>query len=337
MSALAGGRVNPLASPCRHFRYADDTPGIGKLGMGIAAGDYQRLGYAVLPLQRVGKRPHKMLGERGGVHHASLAGADVKRWWSGDPAANVGVATGSKSRLAVLDLDVKAGKDGIAELTRFMASYWLDLPEGCWVRTPTGGVHIWLRTPLGVRVPDHPGILPGVDIKGDGGFVVAPPSMRLHQPIKPEVPGDSSIRLPYEWNGCPCQAPDAPSWLFEWLDYAAPAAGRPAQLVRNGEQVYDASPPQDDGPDLKALLKTGVPKGERNDTLYRLACSLYRKHGTSSRVPAEEVARVWTAGDRTGFAWDEVQVVLDSARRFVAAQERNDTLLRQRTMGWLER
>lgn len=318
--------MNPLERQCRHFRYRDGTPGIGRLGFGIAASDYQHLGCAVLPLARGGKRPHRMLGETGGVHHASQYGADVTRWWTADPAANVGIATGSASRLLVIDLDVKGQHNGVNSLRQFLTGLTqgtYDIPQGAACATPSGGWHIWLRTPLGLAVPERPGILPGVDIKGDGGLIVAPPSMKLATGLaRPGEPA-GQVPLPYRWSGgCACLAPEAPEWIFQWLGSAPAVSG---------------SVPEGDVPDIKDLIKNGIPRGQRNATLYKLACSLYRKHGTMSREPAEAVTRVWVSCDRTDFPWAEVAQTLDSARRFVAGQERNDALLRQRTMGWLER
>src|SRR5690349_4260241 len=97
---------------CLNFSSAD--PVVQRYGLGAAAMRYQQRGYAVVPLVRGGKKPHRMLPWRpavpSGVHHATCFPSAAETWWAGDPAANVGVATGQISRLAVIDLDVKRGQ-----------------------------------------------------------------------------------------------------------------------------------------------------------------------------------------------------------------------------------
>ena len=77
----------------------------------------------------------------------------------------IGVATGEGSGVWVLDLDTKNGVDGIASVEH------LDLPPTHTVRTPSGGLHMYWRWSEGVR--NRAAILPGVDVRGAGGYVVA--------------------------------------------------------------------------------------------------------------------------------------------------------------------
>jgi hypothetical protein len=317
-------------SACGHFTYTNRTPDIDRLGLGVAAKDYQRLGMAVLPLVRGGKRPHRMLPRDGGVHHASRSPQQADWWWRQDPAANVGVATGQVSRLLVIDLDVKGDHDGIAGFGAFLGAYDMPLqvPPGCWVRTPSGGAHIWLRTPPDFAVPERPGILPGVDIKGDGGLVVAPPSMKLlgSVPRQGDPNSGAGVPVPYEWNGCPgCRTGTVPPWMWEWLAWSK------AQGHASGNGNGDGS--LGEGPDLDGMLESGVPVGERNRELYRLACSLYRKLGSSSPRVAQEVHKVWEKGSTADFPWTEVQGLIRSARQYVAGQEENGRKLREAWTG----
>jgi putative DNA primase/helicase len=157
--------------------FAPDDEDCRRYGLGAMALRYSWLGYSVLPLQSGGKRPHPVLGHHGGVHKASRDPAQLRSWWSSYPAANVGVACGSASRLAVVDLDVKHGVNGGESFQKFLWDWRLEWPDK-WhsssipmVTTPSGGAHLYLRVPEGARVPDRPGILPGVDVKGDGGYV----------------------------------------------------------------------------------------------------------------------------------------------------------------------
>lgn len=292
-------------SGCGHFDFRAGSPALDKIGLGVPAAVYQRLGYAVLPLARGLKKPHRMLpwssGSADGVHHATLEGRAVTGWWSLDPAANIGVATGSRSRLAVIDLDVKGADNGIDHFWRFLTQHGLQLPDCPWVRTPSGGRHLWLRTPAGLAVPERPGILPSVDVKGDGGLVVAPPSMQLvtHQ-RRPGEHGSAQVPVPYEWHGCPCEAPPAPDWLPHWLAYAPP--GGAAASEAPGAAV-----------DIGELSRTGIPHGQRNATAYRIMCQRLRVHDGDIAKARADLALVLAATDLTGFGEGEIGVICHSA------------------------
>jgi hypothetical protein len=312
----------------RCFEFAADDPDCARYGLGAAALRYAYWGYAVLPLQRGGKRPHGLVG-RGGVHLASREPEQIKDWWSLDMSANIGVATGSASKLCVIDMDVKHGVDGVQMMRRFLAERRLSTGFGPLALTPSGGSHLWLRTALHEdAVPERPGILPGVDVKGDGGYVVAAPSMLA------VVPGDRSggttgaVPVPYEWaGGCPHEAPPWPGWMAGWL---ASAGGIRAGAVSRGGQ--DGA-----GADRRG---EGLAVGRRNRDMYALACSLYRRLGTSPDGAGAVLARlreVWEKTDRNGFPWSEALVCAESARRFVersraAEDERNRAFL-----AWLHR
>lgn len=295
---------------CNCFTFAADDPAVRKYGLGAAAIRYARMGFSVLPLDRGGKRPHQMLGDRGGVHRASDDEDQVKEWWSYDMAANVGVATGSPSALLVIDLDVKGGKDGGRELWAMMQRYGLALPGQVTVAsTPSGGRHIWLQ--FDGPVPERPGILPGVDVKGDGGLIVAPPSMRLVVPADRSGGTTGEVPVPYSWvRGCPHYLNGCPPWVARWLAWsqAQPGANRESDTVT------------DQSLDIEDYLAHGIPAGSRNRETYRVACSLYRKLGTdpqaAERVMAD-IRAIWMRTDHSGFGWNEVLTCLASARRFV--------------------
>jgi hypothetical protein len=311
---------------------ADDAVA-ARLGLGAAALRYQALGYAVLPLATAAKKPHRMLGQIGGVHLATTR-PDIIWWaWSQDKAAGVGIATGQPSRLVVIDLDVKGLHNGVAEFTRFMTgSDWghrvyaiqQAFPGAPVAQSPSGGLHIWLRSGSW-PVPQRLGILPGVDIKGDGGYVVAAPTM-INQPT---LDGET-VLLPYSWaQGCPCSVPPAPDWLFEWIA-SAPASA--AEIAGGGSA----------GPavDLGALRETGLQQGSRNAGLYRLACSLYAQWGTDMNgqsAVAGAVAEVLAKTDRRDFGQREVATILASARSFIERARERDAQAGEAARRWLTR
>jgi hypothetical protein len=262
-----------------------------------------------------------MLGAQGGVHHASNDPRQAEAWWGvEDRFANVFVRTGNLpfpgTQVAVVDTDVKRGIDGPGNFARFIAGNGLALPTGLPVgRSPTGGYHLWLGWPREWGpCPERQSILGGVDVKGDSGYVVVPPSyLRVYAESNDGERG-GEIPLPYEWEqGCPCWLPWAPPWLAEWIR-TAPAAGRPPGEPGSGG----------DGIDADQVIANGAEPGKRNTTYYRLACSRYRKHGTSmegSATVLAEVRAAWEAGDRTGMPWREVLTSIASARRFIEKQQ----------------
>lgn len=324
------------AVTCACLVYTSATPEIARIGLGTAAARYQAQGYAVLPLERGGKKPHRMLPWQpdvpSGVHHATRDSRWTRYWWGLDPAASVGVATGSISRLAVIDLDVKNGADGPAAFGRFLAGHRLAMPAlPAWAATPSGGLHIWLRVPAGITVPERPGILPGVDVKGDGGLVVAAPSMALRHPmLRPGERASDPVPVPYAWSaGCPCQVPDAPGWLLPWLASTPVHAPGHAGTGSIGEN-----------PDIASMTRTGIPRGQRNAVLYRLACARYRVHGIdpdgAGRVHAE-LSAVLAASDRSDFGSGELSRILDSARRFIAGQQQREKIMMDSYMRMVNR
>ncbi len=149
-----------------------------------AALAYARRGWPVFPIWPIrnrrcacgtgcgrdaGKHPIGRLAPHG-VHDATTESMIITRWWADTPDANIGIATGAVSGIIVLDVDGEDGEASLAALEREHGS----LPE-----TPTAltgkGRHLYFAHP-GVPVPNRTRVAPGLDVRGDGGYVVAPPS-----------------------------------------------------------------------------------------------------------------------------------------------------------------
>ena len=149
----------------------------------------------------------------GGLKRASVDVAVVAGWWSRWPDAAVGIRTGAESGLVVLDVDPEhGGAETLAALERQHGP----LP-GPHVRTGGGGRHYFFAHPGG-EVRNSAGRLgPGLDVRGDGGYVVAPPS--------PHESGRA-----YETLRSLDEREPAPSWLL-----AAPNGNRP--VVAGGAPI----------------------------------------------------------------------------------------------------
>ena len=101
----------------------------------------------------------------------------IQKWI--EEGGNVGTLTGSKSGIAVIDIDNHNGVDGLGNLKEFLETYDITLPKTKVVRTPSGGLHYYFK--LDEKYNDtqfrqnHPQ-LEGVDFQTHGRYVVAPPS-----------------------------------------------------------------------------------------------------------------------------------------------------------------
>lgn len=108
---------------------------------------------------------------KNGLRDATTDKAQIKRWWTKRPDAAIGIPTGIM--WDVLDVDVKHDADGRVHLPRLMRH---GLLNGCQrlVKTPSGGWHLYFRSNPAIRNRSSANL--GLDVRGDGGYVLAPPS-----------------------------------------------------------------------------------------------------------------------------------------------------------------
>jgi len=220
----------------------------------VAALRYRALGWSVVPIEPRGKRPivaWKAL-------EAAIASEDqVRDWFRARPDANVGIVTGAGSRLVVLDVDMAHG--GFESLARLESEHGA-FPPTIEALTGGGGRHLYFAYPPRA-VPSRVGILPGIDVRADGGCVVAPPSVhpggRRYRWAAQRAPGEAAL------------AP-LPAWC-ERLITRVRAAHAPAYW--------------------RELTKRGVREGKRNDTIASLAGHLL--HFGVDREVALELLLAW--------------------------------------------
>jgi hypothetical protein len=124
-------------------------------------------------------------------------------YWRKHPKARIGIPTGSANGFFVIDVDTPEGhdKDGFASLKKLETTYG-PLPQTRMARSVTGSIHYYYKLPPGVIINSRSlELFPGIDIKGEGGMVIAPPSTH---------PRGGQ----YVWiNDLPIA--DAPPWLIE--------------------------------------------------------------------------------------------------------------------------
>lgn len=129
-----------------------------------AALEYSRQGFSVIPVSRGDKKP---LIKWQRYQHERANEEQIKQWWAKWPDANVGIVTGEISGIFVLDCDSDEGERVIQEMG--------SLPRTAVAKTGKGH-HYYFQHP-GVPIRNFARKLPGLDLRGDGGYVVAPPSI----------------------------------------------------------------------------------------------------------------------------------------------------------------
>lgn len=174
---------------------------------------YSMLGKAVFPLSPNSKLPliAKKDGGRG-VHDATTDKDQIEAWWARCPTANVGMATGPISGCWVLDVDPHTSEDGAKWLADREAEFGA-LPPTPESRTLKGGRHLLFRWNEAYPVGNRVGFVKGLDARGDGGYIVAPPSA-VH-----ERKHGVEWRGKYEWVAghklSELEIAEAPQWLLD--------------------------------------------------------------------------------------------------------------------------
>jgi len=244
-----------------------------------AARIYLARGWAVVPIEPGGKRPLVRWEE---FQHRLPTKQEVDAWFERWPKANVGIVTGRVSGLVVLDIDPRHdGDDSIIILERKHGP----LPHSIEALTGGGGRHVYFDYP-GEETHNKVGLAPGIDLRGDGGLVVAPPSVH------------PSGRL-YAWEVShdPEETPLAPLPL--WL----------RSLVR-GDEVHPGHPMAH----WRSLVRSSVPEGERNNTVASLTGHLLW-HGVDPEVALELLLSWNRMRCRPPLPDDEVARTVESIRR----------------------
>jgi hypothetical protein len=261
----------------------------------VAALDYARRGMPVLPTSANTKRPLTAHG----LLDATTDAQQIRTWWARWPQAMIGIPTGPRSKVWVLDVDIDPAKgvNGAKALAQLTAKHG-PLPETLTSTTPRGGSHLYFLL-NGVNIRNSSSkIGPGLDIRGDGGYVIAPPSVRADG-------------IGYRWCGTVDHPVKAPTWLID------------AALKK---------PPRDKAWARAALEKecaaiAAAPTGTRNNALNTGAYNLYQIVAGGGLSEQEVRDRLFKAAEDCGLVADDgadsVWRTIDSGAQAGSAQPRH--------------
>ena len=119
--------------------------------------------------------PDKKPLTRRGFHDATTNLEEIEQWWDRHPDALIGMPTGDISGIVVLDVDIKNEVDGTKALQKLEKKHGT-LPETPISQTQSGGLHYHFMHP-GIPIKNSASKLgDGLDIRGDGGYIIVPPS-----------------------------------------------------------------------------------------------------------------------------------------------------------------
>lgn len=224
----------------------------------------ERYGFAVFPCHWIESGSRCSCGDAGcaspakhpltehGCKDATKDPPQLRSWWKRWPEANAAIATGLVSGVLLLDIDPRhAGDTSLAELEAKHGK----LPGTPRVLTGGGGAHIWFKYPDDTPIPNSAGRLgSGIDVRGDGGYVIAPPSVHASGNLYRWEISARIDELPLA---------EVPRWLLRLL--LAPAVGDIRQKnLATGRVDF-------------ARVAAGLTEGERDWELFRLACALRRR------------------------------------------------------------
>ena len=254
--------------------------GVGRMSeypsMYDAAIEYAKKGFAVFPLKYRDKVPLT----RNGCKDATTDAAQIKAWWQKYPNANIGLATGSVSQnVFVIDLDIDEdrGIDGYHSLEDWQREHG-DFPETWTAITGRGGYHLYYRG--NGKIKNRAGIIDGVDIRGNGGYVVAPPSIHKN--------GNR-----YEWEYSPDE--------FE----IAKADNNVEYFLNHDDHRQSAS----------FTMPNIVSAGQRNQMLFRFACMMQAKGASDQSVFAATMAENESSCSPP-LTEQEVRIIVSSATKY---------------------
>ena len=214
-------------------------------------------------------------------NYCSYDSDEIRGWWQKWPDANIGLATGGASGFFVLDIDPRhGGKESLEELVKRNGA----LPKTLASNTGGGGYHLFFNE-TDIKIGNRTNVLPGLDVRGDGGYIVAPPS--VHK---------SGAQYAWLREFVDCQISDPPPWLIHLFM---------GKLLPN-KKFYSAG--------------TGsVGEGGRNNFLTREAGKM-RRNGMEQHEIAEQLRKINISQCIPPLSDAEVAAISTSVSRYPSAE-----------------
>lgn len=251
---------------------------------------YDRLGFSVIPIRSGDKKPMIPWAE---YQKRRPTQAEIEEWFS--VPCNIGIVTGKISNLAVVDIDTEEGKQ---EITKYIPET-IVTPT---VQTPRGGQHLYFEMP-DVDLRNNAGTIPGCDFRGEGGYVVAPPSTNGH--------GN-----PYKWLVTP---KDAARTIMP-LSYINSIVNN-SSMYRGVTETAKTEESAKSG--LLHPVTFSLRKGMRDESLFYVANSLIK--GGASPQNTEIILEILAKSCNPPFPHGEIKDKIRSALSRVERRERNLT------------
>ncbi|GAB4005425.1 bifunctional DNA primase/polymerase [Nocardioides ultimimeridianus] len=252
-----------------------------------AALRYANLGIPIFPCVPGGKQPLTM----NGFHDATSSAQVVHAWWKRTPDANIGLPTGARTGVLVVDIDVHAGGSGFEAFERARSDGLGD--RWAWlVRTPSDGVHAYY--PISDDREQRSWQVPAahVDFRGDGGYVIAPPS---------GIAVDGVAKT-YDVIAIATQRPRSVDAL-KLRQFLEPP--RPAQALGPPSSLRgpDCHPP------ALARAVALTPEGGRNRALFWASCRMAENNFTAADI----ASWLTPAAQHSGLGDREIETTINSA------------------------
>lgn len=252
--------------------------------------EYAENGFSVMPC-KPDKKPYIEWKE---FQNRRAKAEEIRSWWGKWPKAMIGIVTGPISGILVIDCDSEEAYRKLQEL----------LPDSfltCIVKSPRG-YHIYLVFPNGQHIGNAAGIMPGVDIRGEGGYIIGPPSTNAEGKFYAWMPGLSPDEV------APAAVPEP---LYKYISLYK-------HIGWGGRETTNDHIDHIDHIDHKMFEN-----GRRDNDLFHVANCL-----TKGGMPADEISQVldkliisWGEHPDTKWISDKIQSALKRAER----RERNIT------------
>jgi putative DNA primase/helicase len=202
------------------------------------------------PTHGIGKHPIGLEWQKRATTEKDV----IRAWFSAKEEANVSIVTGTESGIFVLDID---GAEGLKTLRELEAKYG-SLPVTVMFITGSGGLHYVFKHP-GTHIPTKASIAHKIDVRGDGGQIIAAPSRHVSggtYRLDPNAAPRGFESLPQVVRTV--DVSEAPHWLLSLIVSSSPSS------------EHGSSGPRFD---IQAALN-GAPAGRRDETIFKLASKM---------------------------------------------------------------